>query len=215
MGFLGQRPRQVFLYLLTILLLSACGEEVTRDALAPGTTVLAFGDSVTFGTGAGRGEDWPSLLAAASQWNVINAGIPGDTAHNAQHRLPDLLARFEPELVIIELGGNDFLRGLSLAGVRDALRTMVQQSRASGAEVVLVSVPRFSMLHAATGLYSDSPIYEELAEELDLLLAADVFADVLSEEAFRADRIHPNAAGYREFNRLLMERLQDWGLLQL
>jgi acyl-CoA thioesterase-1 len=203
-----------FLVLSLVLLLQACSEEAVYSALPADATVLAFGDSVTYGTGARAGEDWPTLLAEETGWNVVNAGISGDTAHNAQHRLPALLSELEPELVIIELGGNDFLRRLPLAGVREALRSMILQVQGGGAIAVLVSVPQFSMLRATVGNYSDAPMYEELAEELGVLLAADVFADVLSDENLRADRIHPNAGGYRVFNQQLMVYLRAWGLLE-
>jgi acyl-CoA thioesterase-1 len=202
------------LVLSLVLLLQACSEETVYRSLPAGATVLAFGDSVTYGTGARAGEDWPTLLAQSTGWDVTNAGIPGDTAHNAQHRLPALLSELDPELVIIELGGNDFLRRLPLTGVREALRSMILQVQGGGAIAVLVSVPQFSMLRATVGNYSDSPMYEELAEELGVLLAADVFADVLSDENLRADRIHPNASGYRVFNQELMAYLQVWGLLE-
>jgi acyl-CoA thioesterase-1 len=203
-----------FLGLSLVLLLQACSEESAYSALPANATVLAFGDSVTYGTGARAGEDWPTLLAEETGWNVVNAGISGDTAHNAQHRLPALLSELEPELVIIELGGNDFLRRLPLAGVREALRSMILQVQGGGAIAVLVSVPQFSMLRATAGLYSDAPMYEDLAEELGVLLAADMFADVLSDESLRADRIHPNASGYRVFNQQLMVYLRAWGLLE-
>ena len=216
-SYLTGRTREViirFLVLSLVLLLQACSEESVYSALPVNTIVLAFGDSVTYGTGARVGEDWPTLLAEDTGWNVVNAGISGDTAHNAQYRLPALLAELEPELVIIELGGNDFLRRLPLAGVREALRSMILQVQGEGAITVLVSVPQFSMLRATAGIYSDAAMYEELAEELGVLLAADVFADVLSDENLRADRIHPNASGYRVFNQQLMLYLQTWGLLK-
>lgn len=212
-----RRTRDVivrFLVLLLVLLLHGCSEEAVYIALPANATVLAFGDSVTYGTGAGAGEDWPTLLAEDTGWNVVNAGISGDTAHKAQYRLPALLAELEPDLVIIGLGGNDFLRRLPLADVRAALRSMIIQVQGEGAIPVLLSVPKFSMLRATLGNHSDAPMYAEIAEELGALLAADVFADVLSDENLRADPIHPNASGYRVFNQRLIDYLKVWGLLK-
>ncbi|MBP6139497.1 MAG: arylesterase, partial [Brachymonas sp.] len=78
-------------------LLGACSKKSPRlQSLPAGATVLAFGDSVTYGTGAQAGQDWPSLLAGLSGWNVINAGIAGDTAAEGKNRLPELLASHSP-----------------------------------------------------------------------------------------------------------------------
>ncbi|MEP1596511.1 MAG: GDSL-type esterase/lipase family protein, partial [Halieaceae bacterium] len=142
-----------------------------------------------------------------------NAGIPGDTAREARSRLAALLDQHRPGLVIIELGGNDFLRKYSTDSVRESLRDIVRQSRESGAITVLVGVPQFSLLRATAGALSDSPIYEALAEEEGVLLAADVFSDVLSEEALRADPIHPNAVGYEQMATELVALFRQWGLL--
>ena len=203
---------RVLLLTLTLALAAGCGQEVRYEALPSGATVLAFGDSVTYGTGASSGEDYPSVLAEKTGWRVINAGIPGDTARAARSRLAPLLAEHQPDLVIVELGGNDFLRRHSTDSVEAALRDIVQQSKASGAITVLVSVPRFSVLRATAGALSDSPIYATLAEEEGVLLAPDIFAEVLSDEDLRADPIHPNAAGYRQFTDELLALLQAAGL---
>lgn len=92
------------------LLLAACGGDDQARRYSAREQVLAFGDSVTFGTGAAPAEDWPSRLAAMTRWSVINAGIPGDTAEAAIGRIEALLEEHQPALVIIEIGGNDFLR---------------------------------------------------------------------------------------------------------
>lgn len=200
-------------WLVLGLVLSGCSADVKHEALPVGATVLAFGDSITFGTGAGVYEDFPSLMAKDTGWNVINAGIPGDTAIDAQHRLEALLAEHQPRLVIVELGGNDFLRKKRTDRVQEALRSIIQQAQAAGAIVVLVAVPELSLLRASIGALQDSSIYEVLAQEEGVLLAADILAEVLSDESLTADPIHPNAAGYRQFSEALLALLRDWGLL--
>ena len=201
------------IWLLPLFLLYAGGGEVVHQALPVDARVLAFGDSVTYGTGAGRGEDYPSRLRARTGWNVINAGIPGDTATRARDRLAPLLLKHAPDMVIIELGGNDFLRKQNVNTVIAALRSIIRQSQDAGAVTVLVAVPQFSLLGATIGSLNDSPIYAMLAEEEGALLVPGVFAAVLSEDALRADAIHPNAAGYRQFNNELIQLLLRWGLL--
>jgi acyl-CoA thioesterase I len=200
-------------WLVLGLVLSGCSADVKHEALPAGATVLVFGDSITFGTGAGVYEDFPSLMAKDTGWNVINAGIPGDTAIDARHRLEALLAEHQPRLVIVELGGNDFLRKKRTDRVQEALRSIIQQAQAAGAVVVLVAVPELSLLRASIGALQDSSIYEVLAQEEGVLLAADILAEVLSDESLIADPIHPNAAGYRQFNEALLALLRDWGLL--
>jgi acyl-CoA hydrolase len=204
--------REFLLLALTSWLFSACSKEAKYQAIPRGASVLAFGDSVTFGTGAGDGEDWPSLLAASTGWQIINAGVPGDTAQAARSRLPALLAEHRPALVIIELGGNDFLRRRSAQAVREDLQHLLSVARQSGAQVVLIGVPELSLLAVVAGKPSDSPIYEALAEAEDVPLIRDVFSAVLARPEWCADRIHPNAEGYRQMASGIFTALQQLGL---
>ena len=194
-------------------LLVACGAEPRYSALPADSVVLAFGDSVTHGTGAAEGQDYPRYLAELSGWRVINAGVPGDTAQAARERLPGLLRAHQPDLVIVELGGNDFLRKRPDDAVREDLRAMLTLVREQGALPVLVAVPRLSLLRASVGALSDAPLYADLAESENVLLVPEVFADILSEESLRADAIHPNAAGYRQLAEGIAEALRKAGLL--
>ena len=196
-----------------LVTLCACENSPQFDALAPGATVLAFGDSVTLGVGANRGEDYPRLLARETGWNVINAGVSGDTAREAKHRIGALLSQHQPQLVIIELGGNDFLRRRSLAAVKQDLRQIIEQSLDSGATTVLVSVPELSVLRATIGALADAPIYAQLAEETSAVLVSDLFSAVLSDDSLKADEIHPNSRGYEVFTTGLVARLTAAGLL--
>lgn len=199
---------------LSVLLaaLAGCSREPARDPLRDGAVVLAFGDSVTHGTGAGSGQGYPELLARETGWSVINAGVPGDTAGQAVNRIGSLLDRYEPELVIVELGGNDFLRQRPEGQVKEDLRAILHACRDAGITAVLVAVPRLSLLRAGIGALADSPIYRELAEEEQVPLIAGVFSDVISDENLRADRIHPNAQGYRELTAGFIRAMRDMGL---
>ena len=207
--------RAAGLCLLGFLLLLApgCGNETRLPPLQPGAVVLAFGDSITAGLGAGPGEDFPARLAAATGWQVVNAGVSGDTAREARQRLAPLLAKWQPELVIVELGGNDFLRQAPAARVGGYLREIVRDAQASGASVALVAVPRLSLLRASVGALSDSPVYADIAAEEGVILIPDVLADILSDAGLRADEIHPNTAGYRQLAEGIREALAARGLL--
>ncbi len=205
------RLRHLLLLVSLAFLLAACRNETPRLApLAAGSVVLAFGDSVTFGTGAGAGEDYPAQLAARSGWKIVNAGIPGDTAAVAQSRIAAVLRETNPALVLVELGGNDFLRRRAEGEVKEDLRAIVRAVKAGGATPVLVAVPEFSL--GLTG-FSDSAIYAALAKEEQVWLVKDVFSKVLSNDALRADRIHPNAQGYRALADGIAQSLGKAGLL--
>lgn len=192
--------------------LAACGEKPRLLLLAPGSRVLAFGDSVTYGTGAGRGEDWPTLLAQRTGWQIANAGIPGDTAEAAKSRLPAALDEHRPALVIIELGGNDFLRRRPEKAVKEDLRQMLGMVRQAGAQAVLVAVPEFSLLGVVARRPSDSPIYGELGKEEQVPVIDDVFSDILGRPELCADQIHPNAQGYQVMTAGILAALQKFGL---
>jgi acyl-CoA thioesterase-1 len=199
--------------ILILVTLSACEQSPQFDVLAPGATVLAFGDSITYGLGANSGEDFPTLLAAETGWKVINAGVSGDTAGAARQRIGALLAQHQPQLVIVELGGNDLLRRRPAAAVKQDLRQIIDQSLASGATTVLISVPELSALRLTMGALADAPIYEELAEETGVVLVSELLSDVLSDDDLKADEIHPNARGYKVFTAGLVTRLAAVGLL--
>lgn len=213
MGGGGVIRRHFLLGVFAVWWLVACGQPSPLPAIPPGQTVLAFGDSVTFGTGAARGEDWPSLLAAATGWKVVNAGIPGDTAAAGKSRIGALLGQYRPALVIIEMGGNDFLQRRSAATIKEDLRIAIRAARQAGAQVVLVGVPEFSLLRVVIRRASDSPLYAELAEEEGVSLVSDVFSEVLAHPELCADAIHPNAAGYRQMAVGIYERLKALGLI--
>ncbi|EXI78268.1 MAG: Acyl-CoA thioesterase I precursor [Candidatus Accumulibacter appositus] len=208
-----QRLLLATVLLLALLLATACGDATKGQALPAGSTVLAFGNSITYGTGARPGEDYPTQLAALSDWQVANAGIPGDTSAAARDRIEAALAATRPALVIVELGGNDFLRRRPAAAVKEDLRAIVSTIRHSGAQVILVAVPKFSLLGAISGRLPDSEIYAELANEEKLPLVAEALAEVLSDPELKADPIHPNADGYRQLAAAIAEQLREAGLL--
>ena len=207
-------PNKLFNLLFVILLsfmLGACKEAPTHQPLPAGATVLAFGDSVTYGTGAAQGEDYPTQLAQRSGWNVINAGISGDTAAAAKSRIDKLLQQTAPALVIVELGGNDFLRRRADVEVKEDLRVILRAVKNAGAIPVLVAVPQFAIM--LVGSLSDAAIYSELAAEENIILVDEIFSEVLSAASLRADRIHPNAEGYRRLADAIAQRLGNAGLL--
>ncbi|MGD2062667.1 MAG: arylesterase [Nitrospirota bacterium] len=189
-------PRSVWLTSLFIVV--ACSGGTPRvPPLAPGATILAFGDSLTFGTGAEPGEAYPAVLAALTGCAVINAGVPGDVTASGVERLPALLDEHRPDLVILLHGGNDILQRRSATAMAENLRTMAEMARRRGAAVVLVGVPQFGLFFRPPDLYAD------LAKELALPYDGESLAELERNPALKSDPIHLNAAGYR----LLAERI--------
>lgn len=204
--------RRRFLLAAGALALAGCSRKRKVAALPAGATVLALGDSLTYGTGASPETSYPAVLARLTGWNVVNAGIPGDTSAGALARLPELLQQHKPALVIVSIGGNDFLRGVPPADTRSNIRAIGEQVKAAGAQALLVAIPEVSAFAAAARSLGDHAMYEALATELKLPLHSAGWTEVLNDPALRSDPIHGNARGYEVFAEGLARRARDIGL---
>lgn len=194
-------------------LLTACDREKTAARpVPPGSTVLALGDSLTYGTGATPDTAYPAVLAGLTGWKVVNAGVPGDTSGQALARLPALLAEHRPRLVIVSIGGNDFLHQLPEQETRANVEAICRQALQSGAQVLLVAVPR-GTARAAQGQMTDHVLYAEVARQLKLPLQREGWGEVLSRDELRSDLIHANAKGYAQFARSVRGTAVAVGLL--
>ncbi|MDR0575948.1 MAG: arylesterase [Candidatus Accumulibacter sp.] len=206
------KRRDFIFFGISGIALAACGGRPKYGAFAPGSRVLAFGDSVTHGTGAAPGEDWPARLADLTGWQIVNAGVPGDTAQAGKSRIQPLLDEHKPALVVIEIGGNDFLRRRPASAVKQDLKALIDAARSSGARALLIGVPELSLMAVVAGKPADSPIYGELGKEEGVPVIPDVFSGILSRPELCADRIHPNAAGYRRMADEIHAALKQLGL---
>jgi lysophospholipase L1-like esterase len=187
------------LLLVLTVLLAGCNGQPEMQALPDHAVILAFGDSITYGTGASRDAAYPARLQSLTGFEVINAGVPGEVSRLGLRRLPGLLQRHRPDLVIICHGGNDILRRQDLEKTRANIAGMIELSRNAGAQIMLIGVPRF-------GLFLNSaPFYAELAGQASIPLENDVLGDVLRKPSLKADQVHPNADGYA----LMAERITD------
>jgi len=209
----GVTGRRRLLVALGAAPLAACGRRTPRyAAVPPGSTVLALGDSLTFGTGATAEAAYPVRLAELTGWRVVNAGVPANTSAQARERLPQLLAEHTPRLVLLSIGGNDFLRQVPEAETRANIAAMLGEISAGGAQPVLIAVPRPALMAALLRSLDDHPLYEALAEERRVPLFASGWAKVLSDPRLKADQIHANAAGYERFARELHDFLREAGI---
>ena len=191
--------------------LSACSKP--ESALPAQTTVLILGDSLTQGVGASSAaSSYPTLLRQQTGWNIVNGGVSGNTSAQALARLPALLQQHQPKLVIISIGGNDFLQRVSNSDTRANISQSIRLSQQSGAQVLLVAVPELT-LAAAVGHPNDHAMYTALAKEEQVYLLEDAWSDVLADDTLRADAVHANDAGYQVFTKLLAQRLEQIGWL--
>jgi acyl-CoA thioesterase-1 len=191
----------------TLLVAAGCSKSAKPQGktLPKEATLLCLGDSLTFGYGATAGAGYPQQLQQLTGYVTQNAGINGDTSEGALARLPALLQQNTPGLVLVSIGGNDFLRGLPLDATRTALKSIVQTAAAS-AQVVLIAQPKPVFLAAATSSLGDHEVYADVAKETGTPLFAGGWSYVLSRAELRSDQIHANDAGYKVF----AERLTDW-----
>ncbi len=206
---IGKKARRLRLAaVLVVLTAAACsGGGVDLPRLAPGDVILAFGDSLTFGTGARPEESYPAVLSKRIGFQVVNAGVPGEVSAKGLERLPKVLDRIRPKLVILCLGGNDMLRRQDPTQTEENLKQLVRVIRAQGAEVVMLGVPE-------PGLFlSTADVYERVASELDVPLEDDIIPDLLGDNQYKSDHIHPNAAGYFRLAEAVETLLRDKGAL--
>lgn len=203
------RRRFVQISALLAAALTACSKTAPHAALPAGSTILALGDSLTAGYGADAEAAYPAVLAGFTGWQVINGGVSGNTSAQALARLPALMRR-QPQLVLVSIGGNDFLRKVPEADTRSNIRQIVQQIKAAGVPAVLVAVPYFTT-GALFGRLSEHPMYEELAAELNVPLFKGAWAEVLGDKKLKSDQIHANAQGYRVFAEKMWAFLKQQG----
>ncbi|KYJ87092.1 arylesterase [Sulfurovum riftiae] len=194
--------------LLLILFTFFQGKEPKMQKLKSGDTILAFGDSLTYGFGASPNESYPAQLQKFSGVHVINAGINGESSSEGLQRLPSLLDDPSVKLMILCFGGNDILQKKPMDQLKVNLRAMISMARAKGVDVLLVSVPNLSLF----GL-SPLDLYKELSKEEGVPLVSGLLAEVLGNPALKSDQIHPNAKGYKKMARRIHEVLREQGWL--
>lgn len=196
------------LSLLAVLLaIAGCAERPKLERLSDDAVVLAFGDSLTFGSGAGENESYPVQLEKLIGRRVIRAGVPGEVTAQALARLPQALDEHAPRLVLLAIGGNDFLHRLGNAQAEENVRAMVKLARGRGVDVFLIGTPEpgFTVTPPA--------FYASIAEEFRVPYDDEVIGEVLKNASLKSDPIHPNARGYRLIAERLAAALKESGAL--
>jgi acyl-CoA thioesterase I len=192
---------------LALLALVGCGKQPRLQPLASDAVVLAFGDSLTFGTGADERDSYPAQLALLIGRKVARAGVPGEISGDGLKRLPDVLDEHQPTLLVLCHGGNDFLRRLSKQQVAANVRAMIRLAKSRGVEVVLIGTPEL-------GLSVTNPeFYGEIAKEFGIPYEDSVIGKILRDASLKSDPIHPNARGYRLIADRVAELLRKAGAI--
>lgn len=184
---------------LLILLLASCGPPAP-NLDSPGSTIVCLGDSITAGVGAGPGQAYPDLLAQRLGAEVVNAGVPGDTAADGLARLDEVLDA-DPWLVVVELGGNDILRRVPPEQTETALRSILDRLLAARVVPVLVEIE-------APLAASYAKVFARLDDDYDIPVVEDVLGDILTDASLKSDTIHPNARGYEVLAAALVDELE-------
>jgi lysophospholipase L1-like esterase len=205
---LQRRAKCITLFTLVLVAaLAACSRPPKLAPLASDAVVLAFGDSLTYGTGAAQNESYPAQLELLIQRKVIAAGVPGETSAEALARLPAVLDEHAPRLLLLCIGGNDFLRRLGNAQAAANVRAMVKLARSRGIDVLVIGTPEPSLRLAPPDFYA------AIAEEYHVPYEGSALADVLGERSLKSDTVHPNALGYRVIAERVAARLKKAGAL--
>jgi lysophospholipase L1-like esterase len=157
-----------------------------------GTNIIAFGDSLTYGTGAAAGQDYPSQLSKLSGREIINKGVPGETTAQALNRLDKDVLQQDPRVVILLIGGNDFLQRLPMSQAFQNIDTMVQRIQESGALVVLVGMNSFIPFMDSFG-----PEFKKIAKTRGALYVPNALKGIIDSPKLKGDQVHPNGEGYK------------------
>ena len=191
------------------LLCSACDKStLVYDKISQDAVILAFGDSITYGTGSSEAANYPNILSALSKHKVINLGVPGEISRDGLSRLPSALDEYDPEIMILIHGGNDILRKIPEQKTAKHLKQMIKEARQRDIKVVMLAVPKPSLF-----LLENAEFYQKVAEQQKIPIDLDTLPQILSTKKLKSDTIHPNNLGYRLMAENIYNLLLETGAL--
>ena len=194
--------------LLACTVLFACAERTPElPRLDAGDVVLAFGDSLTYGTGVKEEESYPEVLSALIGRAIVSAGVPGERTAGGLARLADVLDAYQPKIMLLCLGGNDMLRKVDANEIEANLRRMIEPATARGVGVVLIGVPEPALFGGT------APFYQRIAKDYAIPYEGEALDEILRNNEYKSDSIHPNARGYRQLAMALAEVLKRSGAI--
>jgi lysophospholipase L1-like esterase len=192
-----------------LFLLTACDSpEKQLTPLSENAVILAFGDSLTYGIGTSKKTNYPAVLAKLTHHKVINQGVSGEKTAAGLKRLPKLLDRYKPELLILIHGGNDILKKTPTSQTIDHLTQMIQAAKQRNIQVVMLGVPKSNLL-----LLKSAEFYGKIAHAENVPIDLDILPAIIGDAALKSDTVHPNTAGYKRMAQAIYQLLQDQGAL--
>jgi acyl-CoA thioesterase-1 len=201
--------KNILFFLPLLMTLASCSKPAhSLNKLPNQAVILAFGDSLTYGTGASRQRDYPSILAKLTSRQVINAGRPGEVSGDGLRRLPALLDRHQPHLLILIHGGNDMLRRIPAEQTAENLKQMIALARDRQIGVVMLGVPSPNIFWLAS-----ADFYQTLAETWKVPIDLETLPEVLGDNSLKSDLIHPNDQGYERIATQIHGLLVESGAL--
>ena len=198
----------IFLAIITIVILNLfnkSNDEFNGEVMLPiDTKILAFGDSLTYGYNVEKEKNYPSQLSPLLKVDVINEGINAEVSSEGLKRLPALLEKYKPQILVICHGGNDIIRRKSLLKAKRNIKKMIELARKKNIHVVLVGVPMLEVISLST-----AQIYHEIANEMNVPIDDSSLEYILSDNYLKIDQIHPNEEGYKILANSLANLITD------
>jgi acyl-CoA thioesterase-1 len=182
----------VVLAIYGIIVLSGCARTDIANIKSEGVNIVCFGDSITYGYGGNPGEDdYPTHLSQMISIPLINSGVDGDTSSDGVKRLKEDVLEREPLLVIVEFGGNDFLRKVPLTETIKNMDYIISKCVEGGAMVAIMDM--------SVGIIMENygKEYRRLAKKYKAILIPHILSDILTNASFKSDFVHPNGLGYK------------------
>jgi len=201
--------KKILISILLSFLVSACDKPTpVFEKLSSEAVILAFGDSLTYGSGTSKETNYPSILSKISSHKVVNAGISGEVTQAGVSRLPSLLDKHQPELLVLIHGGNDMIRKITPQQIANNLKQMINEAKQRNIKVVMFGVPKPSLF-----LLDSADIYSQVAEELNIPIDSKTLPKILSDNSLKSDSIHPNQKGYKILAESVFNLLINTGAL--
>ncbi|MFA5090591.1 MAG: GDSL-type esterase/lipase family protein [Candidatus Omnitrophota bacterium] len=197
-------PGSIIYCLVALVLLCGCAKKEIKNINSSGKNIICFGDSITFGYGVNPGEDYPSALSRMTNIPVINAGVDADTSEDALMRLETDVLEKEPFLVIVEFGGNDFLRKLPKEETINNIQLIVERIQAKGAMVAIAD------MSAGVFLRDYGVLFSRLARENKAILIPSILNGIITDPSMKSDFLHPNAQGYKIIAQRIYRRIRPY-----
>lgn len=196
-----------FLIMISLALHGCFSSKPQLPKLKPGDVIVAFGDSLTYGTGAPKNSSYPAILQRQIGYKVINAGIPGETTEDSLKHLPSVLKKYHPKIVLLCIGGNDILRRYPYHRITNNIKKLIGIIELNGATTVLISVPGLN-------LFASPPdFYEDIGDEYHIPVIKHLLSKLLRNAEYKSDPIHLNAKGYNAFATGISNFLKERGAL--